>query len=99
MLPWIRSGRKCVHSLLKRLPMHTTVPPAVPAAHRQATNTNILVKPLHGQKEKPTAASETVRQEKIGKSNRHRYQTHYRNQRAAKAREIVSAADAKQTQT
>jgi hypothetical protein len=51
--------------------MHTNVPPAVPAAHRQATNTNILVKPLHGQKEKPTAPSETVGQEKIGKSNRH----------------------------
>jgi hypothetical protein len=51
--------------------MHTTVPPAVPAAHRQATNTNILVKPLHGQKERPAAASETVSEEKIGKSNRH----------------------------
>jgi hypothetical protein len=47
--------------------MHTTVP----AAHRQATNTNILVKPLHGQKERPAAASETVSEEKIEKSNRH----------------------------
>jgi hypothetical protein len=70
--------------------MHTTVPPAVSAAHRQATNTNILVKPLHGQKERPAAASETVSEEKIGKSN-NRHTRHIIEIKELRRRERLSA--------